>query len=208
MTHGARRTAAALIGGLLFVVAAGPAIAHVTVNPREAAKGGFAKLTFRVPNERDDAGTTKVEVAFPAEHPVENVSVKPQPGWAYSVERSPAGAVTKVTWTGGPIKPGEFDEFDLSMGPLPDDAEQLVFKALQTYESGEVVRWIEEQAAGAEEPEHPAPVLQLVAGDEDEAAGEESDNDATDWAGVVLGGAALVLALAALLARRRPAPAE
>jgi uncharacterized protein YcnI len=149
--------------------------AHVTVNPREAPQGGFTKVSFRVPNERDDSGTTMVEVSFPADHPIAFVSVRPVPGWTYQVAKTKLDqpiksddgdvteAVSKITWTGGPLKPGEFQEFDVSLGPLPNDADQLVFKAVQTYASGEVVRWIEETQPGAAEPEHPAPVLKLTA---------------------------------------------
>jgi len=145
------------------------------VNPNQAPKGGFVKVSFRVPNERDDSGTTKLEVSFPADHPIPSVAVRPVPGWTYSVAKTKLAqpiksddgdvteAVTKISWTGGPIKPGEFQEFDVSLGPLPDDVDQLVFKALQTYASGEVVRWIEEAQPGASEPDHPAPVLQLTA---------------------------------------------
>jgi diadenosine tetraphosphatase ApaH/serine/threonine PP2A family protein phosphatase len=64
-------------------------------------------------------------------------------------------AVAKVVWTGGKIAPGQFEEFDVAMGPLPEDTDQLVFKALRTYDDGEVVRWIDTAAAGAPEPEHP-----------------------------------------------------
>ncbi len=42
-----------------------PAFAHVTVNPKEVAPGGFARVAFRVPNESDDTSTTKVEVHLP-----------------------------------------------------------------------------------------------------------------------------------------------
>jgi len=145
------------------------------VNPNQAPKGGFVKVSFRVPNERDDSGTTKLEVSFPADHPIPSVAVRPVPGWTYAVAKTKLAqpiksddgdvteAVTKITWTGGPIKPGEFQEFDVSLGPLPDDVDQLVVKALQTYASGEVVRWIEEAQPGASEPDHPAPVLQLTA---------------------------------------------
>ncbi|MER5640982.1 DUF1775 domain-containing protein [Kitasatospora sp. NPDC002227] len=38
----------------------------------------------------------------------------------------------------------------------------LVFKALQTYDDGTVVRWIDETRAGQPEPQHPAPVLTLT----------------------------------------------
>ncbi len=52
-------------------------------------------------------------------------------------------AVTTITWSGGKIEPGQFQEFDVSMGPLPDDTDQLMFKADQTYSGGEVVKWEE-----------------------------------------------------------------
>ena len=53
-----------LAAGAALVLPATSALAHVTVNPREATAGGYAKLAFRVPNERD-ASTTKVEINFP-----------------------------------------------------------------------------------------------------------------------------------------------
>ena len=79
-------------------------------------------------------------------------------------------AVSTVTWTataGTRINPGEFQEFELSAGPLPE-TEQLVIPAIQTYDNGTVVAWdappVEE---GAEEPEHPAPVIELEPAGED-----------------------------------------
>ena len=36
------------------------ASAHVTMQPSEAPAGGFTVVNVRVPNERDDAGTSKV----------------------------------------------------------------------------------------------------------------------------------------------------
>ncbi|BCB75857.1 hypothetical protein GCM10022251_80450 [Phytohabitans flavus] len=181
------RAAARIVAGLGVAVLAGavaavgigvgPASAHVTVNPREATQGGYAKLAFRVPNERDNASTTKVEVNIPAETAIASVSVRPTPGWTATVERGkPATplkahgeeiteAVLKITWTaaqGSEVKPGQFQEFEVSAGPLPE-VDKIVFKALQTYSNNEIVRWIEEpSAAGGEEPEHPAPVLKLA----------------------------------------------
>jgi periplasmic copper chaperone A len=164
----------ALAAGAALVLPATSALAHVTVNPREATQGGYAKLAFRVPNERDNANTTKLEVNFPADHPFASVSVRPQPGWTYNVEKTKLAtpiksddgeiseAISRITWSGGVIKPGEFNEFEVSVGPLPDDADSLTFKALQTYSNGEVVRWIEEAPAGGGEVDHPAPVLKLT----------------------------------------------
>lgn len=72
-------------------------------------------------------------------------------------------AVSEITWTGGKIGPGQYEDFDVAFGQLPDDTAQLTFKTLQTYSDGKVVRWIEEAAQGDEEPENPAPVLKLTA---------------------------------------------
>ncbi|MEW6477506.1 MAG: YcnI family protein [Actinomycetota bacterium] len=163
-----------LAAGAALVLPATSALAHVTVNPREATAGSYAKLAFRVPNERDNAGTTKLEINFPAEHPFASVSVRPRPGWTYTVDKRTldtpidshgdqiSEVVSRVTWTGGEIKPGEFEEFEVSVGRLPTDVESITFKALQTYGNGEVVRWIEEVTPGGSEPERPAPVLKLT----------------------------------------------
>ena len=59
------------------------------------------------------------------------------------------------------IHPGQFDEFNISVGPLPD-AKSMVFKALQHYSDGSVVRWIEPTVEGQPRPEHPAPVLTIT----------------------------------------------
>ena len=100
------------------------ASAHVTVNPGEAAQGGFAALSFRVPNEQQDADTTSVEVNIPTDHPIAFVSVKPLPGWTVKVDKAKLAkpidvhgsevdeAVSKVTWSGGTIKPGEYQSFE------------------------------------------------------------------------------------------------
>lgn len=173
---------AALTALLLGV--AGPAAAHVTVQAPGAAKGGFTKLTFRAPTEKD-VPTTKLEVAFPEDAPIASVRVKPKAGWTYELTKAPPAkpfeafgepvteVVTRVVWTAtaGGIGSTEFDEFEVSAGPLPD-TDRLVFKALQTYGDGEVVRWIEEAAEGAEEPEHPAPVLDLADAESDHGQGD------------------------------------
>jgi uncharacterized protein YcnI len=151
-------------------------VAHVTIDPPEATRGRFARLAFRVPTERDDATTTRFSVQLPAEHPVRFVSVRPHPGWDYQVETTPLDrpipgghdeiteAVSSITWTGGEIAPGEFDEFVVSLGPLPVDTDQLQFPSVQTYDDGEVVRY---GGDGADERDdhHPTPAVTLVADD-------------------------------------------
>ena len=217
MTHrllGRTLMAAALVVAAVLVGAV-PASAHVTVQPSNATQGGFSALSFRIPTERDDASTSKVEITFPAEQPLAFVSVKPHPGWDYEVTRStlPAPveiegttvteAVSRIVWTArsgnDAIGPGEYDDFSVSVGFLPE-SDQMIFGAVQTYDSGEVVRWIEEAAEGADEPEHPAPVLQLTPAAE-EAANVQSaaGNDAAPVAAAGDEGSdPLVLGLAVL----------
>lgn len=231
LTHVVRAgvaVAAAAAAALAFPAAAS---AHVTVNPNTATQGGYTKVTFRVPNERDDASTTKVEIALPTDKPIASVSLRPVQGWTTVAENGKLAtpiktddgeiteAVVKITWTAAPdaaIKPHQFQEFDVSLGPLPA-TDQLVFKALQTYSDGEVVRWIDEPAAGTE-AEHPAPVLKLTkkadasapASAAGPAAVADDDGGDGDGTAVGLGVAGLVLGLAALvvavLAFRRATP--
>ena len=72
--------------------------------------------------------------------------------------------VSRITWTGdgkeGVVAPGEFQDFGLSLKmPEGKAGDKLTFKALQTYDDGQVVRWI-----GPEDADEPAPVVTLEAG--------------------------------------------
>lgn len=214
----------AAIGLSLFIAA--PAAAHVTVSPKEAQPGSYARVAFRVPNESDTASTTKVEVFLPEDAPLASVSTQPVPGWTVQVTKRKldqpldlhgsqiSEVVSQITWTAGEgaaIKPGEFQEFPVSMGRLPDNVDHLVFKAIQTYSDGAVVRWIEEPKEGAE-LEHPAPVLQLAAATTDPTtapAPTASDtntsggNDILGWTALGIGVLALLLAGFAVTRSRR-----
>ncbi|MER7738447.1 YcnI family protein [Streptomyces sp. NPDC096538] len=177
-----RIAAAGAVAGAAVLAVSTPCFAHVSVQPEgEAAKGGYAVVGFKVPNERDNASTTKVEVTFPTDHPLASVMPQPVDGWDIKVTKSRLAkplemhgkkideAVSKVTWTakGDGIQPGFFQKFPVSVGTLPEDTDELVFKALQTYSNKEVVRWIEVPQDGQEEPDNPAPVLALSAPAED-----------------------------------------
>ncbi|HEX3931360.1 MAG TPA: YcnI family protein [Nocardioides sp.] len=209
--------ALAALAALAVLLAAGPASAHVTVDAPGATRGGYAVLTFRVPDETDNADTTKVQVFFPPSQPLASVSVRPTPGWSFRVHTTKLDkpissddgqvtqAVSEVTWTADSrrtsVKPGEFEEFAISVGPLPQ-APTMVFKALQTYSDGTVVRWIDLTPPGGPEPEHPAPTLTLAAattGSSSPASveGHTSGGSGRATAALVLSVVALLVALAA-----------
>lgn len=230
-------TIGTICGAVSVLALAGTAHAHVTVTPDEATQGGYTTLSFKVPNERDDASTIQLEVTFDPEHPLPSVMPQPVPGWDIEVETAPLDeplevhgseineAPSKITWSGGEIEPGTFQQFPVSMGSLPESEDQLVFKAVQTYDSDEVVRWIEEPSDDGTEPEHPAPVLQLTPAAQEgagapEAAGqdggeaaadtENSAADSSDTTARVLGGigiavGAVGVAFGVLAGRRRSA---
>lgn len=178
----ARIGALTATAGLTGLLAAGTASAHVTANVygKPAEKGGYTAIVFRVPNEEPDAGTVKVQVSIDPAYALGSVRTKPVPGWRADIVKSKLdtpvknanGAevdevVTTVTWTAqrGHKIAGttEFEEFTLSAGPLPADVDQLVLPAAQYYEGGKMVKWdAPPPAEGAEEPEHPAPVVALA----------------------------------------------
>jgi uncharacterized protein YcnI/predicted anti-sigma-YlaC factor YlaD len=210
-----------VVGGLL--AATGSAAAHVTAQPNTATQGSYTKIAFRVPNEEDKASTVKLEVTFPADHPIASVETKAVPGWTVQVDKakptktlkSDDGDVTevvsKLTWTGGKIGPDGFEEFEVSLGPVPTDTDSLVFKAVQTYDNGDVVRWIDTTDGG----EHPAPTVKLTpkaataAAAVTPAASSTSDSSTVPLIfgilGIVIG---LVAGALAVLALRRGRTAE
>jgi uncharacterized protein YcnI len=169
--------AATLAVGVALAVPAA-AQAHVTVSSDRAVRGGYAKLVFRVPNESDTASTTKLVVTLPRDTPIASVRTKPKPGWTVTMTKARLDPPVKtddatlteapatVTFTaakGVAIGPGQFDEFELSGGPLPSSARQLTLPTTQYYSDGTVVSWDQPTADGKAEPEHPAPVLALAA---------------------------------------------
>lgn len=199
-----------------LVVGAGAASAHVSVSAPGAEQGGYTVLTFRVPTESDTAATNSVRVELPG---LNSARTQPIPGWTSIVDKNAEGLATAVTWTAGPgaeVLPGQFQQFLLSAGPLPEE-ETVTFPAVQTYNDGQVVDWNEEPLADGSEPEHPAPSLSLAAaGSSEDGHGQatvtadagttsESDNTARWLAGValVLGALGAALGIGAVVRGRR-----
>jgi len=211
------RLAVVLVAAATAVVAfAGLASAHVSVSSPDAAEGGYGKITFRVPNESDTASTVRVRIEFPANPPLASVSLLPIPGWTATTTKTKfdppisdddgnqvsegVSVVDFAADAGGGIGPGQFQEFSLSVGPLPN-ATSLAFPVVQTYSDGSEAAWIDPTIEGQPEPEHPAPVLSL--GGHAAAAGDAGSTTVVhEHSGQVAGtstGVALFLAIVALL---------
>ncbi len=217
-----RRPAAVLLLAAALTAVPTVAAAHVRVFNDSSSAGSFSQLTFRVPTESDTASTVRLQVQLPKDRPLLYVATLPIPGWtARTVEATLpepvesygttiTKAVSTVTWTAdGPasaIRPGQYQEFSISAGPLPAPGE-ILLPTTQTYSDGTVVSWNEPTPASGAEPEHPAPMLTVTAAGPPTAAqsGTAPAAGGTDWlarglglAGLAVGSAGLVVALLAV----------
>jgi uncharacterized protein YcnI len=222
-----------------ILVLPGLAQAHVSVQPGTVQGGGFSVVAFRVPNERDDASTTQVRVTLPKDQPIGSVQTTQVRGWKVTTASRQLekpiemfgeklnSVVSEVTWTAtsGGIRPGQFQDFQLSLGQLPESG-SMVFNAVQTYSTGDKVNWNQISADPSVEPEHPAPVLTITpaangaapaeqAGqpghDEQVRPAAQSNSASASTLPLAVSGVALIVSvIAAMLAwraGRRPAPA-
>jgi len=140
-----------------LMAAASPALAHVTVQPAQAATGAYQVLRFGVGHGcGDTAGTTALRVEIPAGVTV--ARPQPKPGWTLEIVRS-GEAVTAVVWRGR-LPPDQFDEF-VVLTKLPAAAGPLAFPAIQSC-GGAQNRWTETPSPDAPRPKYPAPTLTLV----------------------------------------------
>lgn len=172
-------TVVALFAGLWLF--AGIASAHVVVYPQQTTQGSYEKFSVRVPSEKKDTNTVKVEVRLtPADVTVSRI--EPKAGWTYALTKDASGAVTSVVWTAQAdgLSPTEFTEFNMS-GKVGDKATAITWKAYQTYKDGSVVEWV-----GASGSDSPASVTKV----NPKPAGAEAGGHDTGHAAAAAGGEA------------------
>jgi uncharacterized protein YcnI len=169
------------VGAMLAVSA--PVWAHVVVSPDEVRAGDYETLTVSVPTEKE-VPTTKIRVEVPEGFLLSGV--QPVPGWKHSFEED-GGVVRAVTFSGGEIRPREFQQF-LVQAQAPEEPGEYPWKAFQTYEDGSVVEW-----TGAPDSEEPASAIEVISGGsgEPKASPKPSEASASQKAA---GGEAEVLA--------------
>jgi uncharacterized protein YcnI len=147
-----------VVGGVLRGVVAmlamsAPAWAHVVVSPEQVTAGDYETLTVSVPTEKE-IPTTEIRVEVPEGFLLSGV--QPVPGWEHTFQED-GGVVRAVTFSGGQIRPQEFQQF-LVQAQAPDKPGEYPWKAFQTYEDGSVVEWV-----GPPDSEEPASVIEVVA---------------------------------------------
>jgi uncharacterized protein YcnI len=164
------------LAGLVAMLAASSASAHVFLETKQAPVGASYKAVFAVPHGCKGSPTVKIRVQIPEGV----IAVKPMPkaGWSidvvegkYASEYSYHGAtigsgVKEVSWSGGKLPDKNYDEF-VMLTALTDTLKPnttLYFPVVQECESG-VSRWIEipsEGAGSSHEGKSPAPGLKLL----------------------------------------------
>ncbi len=152
--HGTCCRALAVVGAetLLFAIATGWALAHVSVAPVESPPGVEERYAIRVPGEKP-IPTVRVEVQFPPGATVN--AVEAVAGWTVSVQREGSGRVVSAAWDGGMIPSGQYVEFGV-LARNPDSPRDLRWQAIQTYQDGSEVQWI-----GSPDSQFPATVTHV-----------------------------------------------
>lgn len=165
-----------------MVAMSAPAWAHVVVSPEVVTAGDYETLTVSVPTEKE-VPTTKIRVEVPEGFLLSGV--QPVPGWEHSFEEK-GGVVTAVTFSGGEIRPREFQQF-LLQAQAPEEPGEYPWKAFQTYEDGSVVEW-----SVAPDSEELASVIEVVSGGSEPPQSSPKPSEAS--ASQKAGGQAKVLA--------------
>lgn len=157
---------------------ASQALAHATLEARQAVVGAPYKAVVRIGHGCEGRATTRIQVKLP--EGVIAAKPMPKPGWSIATTKGRyarsykfyhgavlAEGVTEITWSGGSLPDDFYDEFVFSafVADTLQPGQTIYFPVLQTCEAGEH-RWVEIPAAGqdAHSLKAPAPALTLVAG--------------------------------------------
>ena len=151
------------------------AAAHINAELDGAGPGEFGLITLLVPTESGKADTVKLQVRIPDDVQLRTVRAQPVAGWSIDIAKRTIPPIYKddgtpvtevvdsVTWTAeGPgIEEGQFGQFALYVGPLPDETE-LALPTVQTFADGTADDW-NQPANDSADPEFPAPTVTIGA---------------------------------------------
>ena len=193
-----------LIAAAVAMLASPVATAHIKAELDGAGPGDFGLITLRVPTESGTVATTKVQVRIPDDVQLRTVLAEPVAGWSIDIEKRTIPPIYKddgtpvtevvdsVTWTaeGAGIAPGQFGQFALDVGPLPD-APTLSLPTVQTFSDGTAKDW-SQLASESDDPKFPVPTVTI--GATQGTGGGSTMLSAISWA--ALGFSVIAVALA------------
>jgi uncharacterized protein YcnI len=177
----ARTRSVVLAGVVAAIAAAAPAAqAHVQVRPTTAAPGDSVLFQILVPGE-SEARTTEVALQVP--DGVLPFSWEDTPGWTRRVTLADDGSIDVVRWRGRLATDG-FVRFAF-LAATPEQEGEIAWRAIQTYDNGEKVRWI-----GPTDSDTPAAVTEITESAPRENAGGEGSAAEAQQEAAGTGGAA------------------
>ena len=171
MIHAVRMAGVSLASSLLL---AGVALAHVTLEAKQAPADSYHKVVVRVPHGCNGSPMLALRVQIPED--VTGVKPQPKTGWELKTVKGPLATpiadshgnmitegVKEVAWTGGRLLDEHYDEFVMRVKLPNKPGETLYFKSVQECEKG-VHRWIEVPEPGRSDDDYkePAPALKLA----------------------------------------------
>lgn len=167
-----------MIRSLLLGVAAAAistvALAHITLETRQAPLGSTYKAILRVPHGCEGSATTSIRVKIP--EGVVAIKPMPKPGWTIETVKGKyaqahdtsekakiSEGVLEIAWSGGKLPDDYYDEFVFRAFLAADLApgKALYFPTVQQCEKG-VTRWIEIPATGKSADDYPEPAPSLM----------------------------------------------
>ena len=174
------------------------AFAHAELFPKVVPSGDGYLLNLAIPNEKENASTTEIQLTIPSGFGLE--SVAPVQGWTATVSGQKVVNGEKqggdsVTWKG---KLGGSALAVLPFTGVPKNNGTYVFTVRQTYSDGSVVEW-----SGSETSDTPAARIDATS-----AAVSSGGSDSSKTIAIialVVGGLGLAVGGAGLLAGRRAA---
>ncbi|MEK0082615.1 YcnI family protein [Benzoatithermus flavus] len=170
------RSRVAVLATLATILApafAGPALAHATLETKEAPAGSNYRVVVRINHGCEGSPTLKIRMRIP--EGVTNVEPEPKPGWEITLVRgrlvtpavdaqddTAAEGVVEVDWTGR-LEDEDYSEF-VAQVRLPDrPGATIYFPIIQECERGRLC-WVEIPKAGqsAHDLKLPAPGVKLL----------------------------------------------
>jgi uncharacterized protein YcnI len=164
----------AALAATILAGASGLALAHVTLEGREATAGSTYKAVLRVPHGCEGSATVSLRVQIP--EGVIGVKPMPKQGWTLTTvvgdyakpyklyDETLTKGVKEIAWTGGKLQDDWYDEF-VFRAVLPNDqpGTMVYFPVVQQCEKG-INRWIEIPSPGknSDDYKEPAPGVKLT----------------------------------------------
>jgi uncharacterized protein YcnI len=195
------RRASAYAAVLVATLALAPsAFAHAELFPNQIPSGDGYLLNLTVPNEKEGASTTQIQVTMPAGFELEHVA--PVPGWTSTVagQKMVNGEMQggdSITWKG---KVSGTEVAVLPFTGVPKKAQDYAFTVRQTYSDGSVVVW-----SGDESSDTPAAHVTATAQASTSGGGGSDSSKTIAIVALIVGGLGLLVGGAGLVAGRREA---